>query len=134
MSISTILGTSVLVVPNSCNSSSFKTGGTKVAPWSGVSGGSGGGGSGLMIECSSRPQKKATAHHRKTRPRKTQAWDIKRKPAVYPPMPVLPPDWTLVPSDSADDSQVEADVAVAVASPSPSPPPPISSEAPPTTD
>ena len=29
----------------------------------------------LMIECSSRAQKKSTAHHKKTRPRKTQARD-----------------------------------------------------------
>ncbi|BBG95947.1 plastid-specific 50S ribosomal protein 6 [Prunus dulcis] len=35
----------------------------KTSPWRG----SVGGGTGLMIECSSRPQKKATAHHRKTR-------------------------------------------------------------------
>ncbi|CAB4303110.1 unnamed protein product [Prunus armeniaca] len=45
----------------------------KTSPWRG----SVGGGTGLMIECSSRPQKKATAHHRKTRPRKTQPWDVK---------------------------------------------------------
>ncbi|KAJ0086878.1 hypothetical protein Patl1_08751 [Pistacia atlantica] len=51
---------------------------------------------GLVIENSSRPKKKATAHHMKTRPRKTQAWDIKRKPTVYAPLPPLPPDWTLV--------------------------------------
>nr|KYP52758.1 hypothetical protein KK1_025293 [Cajanus cajan] len=53
-------------------------------------------GGGLTIVCSSRPQKKATAHHRKTRPRKTQPWDINRKPTVYDPLPPLPPDWTLV--------------------------------------
>ncbi|KAF3447425.1 hypothetical protein FNV43_RR12611 [Rhamnella rubrinervis] len=60
-----------------------------------------GGGCGLVIECSSRPQKKATAHHRKTRPRKTQPWDVKRKPTVYAPLPPLPPDWTVVSDDSA---------------------------------
>ncbi|KAF6157945.1 hypothetical protein GIB67_015261 [Kingdonia uniflora] len=48
-----------------------------------------------LIECSSRPQKKATAHHRKTRPKKSQPWDIKRTPTVYAPLPPLPPDWTL---------------------------------------
>ncbi|XP_054796978.1 50S ribosomal protein 6, chloroplastic [Prosopis cineraria] len=53
-------------------------------------------GDGLAIECSSRPNKKATAHHMKTRPKKTQPWDIKRKPTAYPPLPPLPPDWTLV--------------------------------------
>ncbi|CAA2995973.1 50S ribosomal 6, chloroplastic [Olea europaea subsp. europaea] len=51
---------------------------------------------GMMIECSSRPQKKATKHHMKTRPRKSQGWDIRRGPTVYPPLPPLPPDWTLV--------------------------------------
>nr|XP_043607076.1 50S ribosomal protein 6, chloroplastic [Erigeron canadensis] len=51
---------------------------------------------GLMIECSSRPQKKATAHHRKTRPKKTQPWDRNRGPAVYPPLPALPPEWSFV--------------------------------------
>ncbi|GJZ75705.1 50S ribosomal protein 6, chloroplastic [Tanacetum coccineum] len=54
----------------------------------------GSGGGGLMIECSSRPQKKATAHHRKTRPKKTQPWDRNRGPAVYPPLPALPPEWS----------------------------------------
>ncbi|KAG9145991.1 hypothetical protein Leryth_015628 [Lithospermum erythrorhizon] len=54
------------------------------------------GGGGLVVECSSRPQKKATAHHKKTRPRKTQKWDIKRGPTVYAPLPPLPPEWTLL--------------------------------------
>ncbi|KAI3958803.1 hypothetical protein MKX01_023479 [Papaver californicum] len=49
-----------------------------------------------MIECSSRPQKKGTAHHRKTRPKKSQRWDIKRGKTIYPPLPALPDDWTLV--------------------------------------
>uniref|UniRef100_A0A7N0V057 Uncharacterized protein n=1 Tax=Kalanchoe fedtschenkoi TaxID=63787 RepID=A0A7N0V057_KALFE len=35
------------------------------------------------VECSSRPQKKATKHHMITRPKKTQPWDVKRKPTVY---------------------------------------------------
>ncbi|KAJ8762542.1 hypothetical protein K2173_007981 [Erythroxylum novogranatense] len=56
---------------------------------------------GLLIECSSRPQKKATKHHMKTRPKKTQPWDIRRKPTAYPPLPKLPPEWSLV--SSADD-------------------------------
>ncbi|KAK8552078.1 hypothetical protein V6N13_120507 [Hibiscus sabdariffa] len=55
-------------------------------------------GGGLLIECSSRPQKKATKHHMKTRPRKTQPWDVRRKPTAYAPLPPLPPDWTLVSS------------------------------------
>ncbi|XP_022136057.1 50S ribosomal protein 6, chloroplastic [Momordica charantia] len=64
-------------------------------------------GGNLVIECSSRPTKKATAHHMKTRPRKTQPWDIRRQPTVYPPLPPLPPDWTLVSSVSGD-ANVEA--------------------------
>lgn len=58
----------------------------------------------VTIECSSRPQKKATAHHMKTRPRKTQAWDINRKPTVYAPLPPLPPDWSLLPQDELESS------------------------------
>ncbi|KAK6940314.1 Ribosomal protein L6, chloroplast [Dillenia turbinata] len=54
-----------------------------------------------MIECSSRPKKKATSHHMKTRPKKTQPYDVNRKPAVYPPLPPLPPDWTLISPASA---------------------------------
>ncbi|XP_004301446.1 PREDICTED: 50S ribosomal protein 6, chloroplastic [Fragaria vesca subsp. vesca] len=61
-----------------------------------------GGSTGLVIECSSRPQKKATAHHRKTRPRKTAAWDVKRKPTVYAPLPPLPADWVFL--NSSDDA------------------------------
>ncbi|XP_010492753.1 PREDICTED: 50S ribosomal protein 6, chloroplastic-like [Camelina sativa] len=56
--------------------------------------GNGGGGLGMVIECSSRPQKKSTAHHRKSRPKKTQPWDVKRKPTVYAPLPPLPAEWT----------------------------------------
>ncbi|KAF8045582.1 hypothetical protein N665_4680s0002 [Sinapis alba] len=62
---------------------------------------------GMVIECSSRPQKKSTAHHRKTRPKKTQPWDIKRKPTVYAPLPPLPPDWTPL-ALSSDDGGVPA--------------------------
>lgn len=80
-------------------------------------GGGGGGGSSMVVECSSRPQKKATSHHKKTRPKKTQPWDIKRKgPTVYPPLPVLPSDWTLVSSaEGAPPSQeVESDAPATV--------------------
>ncbi|KAG6526071.1 50S ribosomal protein 6, chloroplastic [Zingiber officinale] len=67
-------------------------------------------GSPSVVECSSRPQKKATSHHMKTRPKKTQPWDIKRKgPTAYPPLPVLPPDWTLVSSVEPPPPPVEGD-------------------------
>lgn len=57
----------------------------------------------LITECSSRPRKKATAHHVKSRPKKHQPYDKNRKgPTKYPPLPRPP----LKPS-----------VAVAVASP-----------------
>ncbi|KAK9061430.1 hypothetical protein SSX86_018611 [Deinandra increscens subsp. villosa] len=59
---------------------------------------------GLTIECSSRPQKKATAHHRKTRPKKTQPWDRNRGPAVYPPLPALPPEWSFVTEEEPSSS------------------------------
>ncbi|EPS64597.1 hypothetical protein M569_10187, partial [Genlisea aurea] len=56
-----------------------------------------GGDCGLVIECSSRPEKKATKHHMKTRPRKTNPSDIRRRgPTAYPTLPVLPPEWSLV--------------------------------------
>lgn len=58
---------------------------------------------GLVVECSSRPQKKSTAHHRKTRPKKSQPWDIRRGPTVYPVLPVLPPDWILLAAGQAED-------------------------------
>ncbi|KAH7524848.1 large ribosomal subunit protein cL38 [Ziziphus jujuba] len=67
---------------------------------------------GLVIECSSRPQKKATAHHRKTRPRKTQPWDVKRKPTVYPPLPPLPPEWTLLSHDHSSSASAAVEVSV----------------------
>ncbi|XP_059634385.1 large ribosomal subunit protein cL38 [Cornus florida] len=112
MSVSAILGCRVAVVPNTCSFSSSVagSGAIKLSPIVGANGGGGGGG-GLVIECSSRPKKKATAHHRKTRPKKTQLWDIKRGPTVYPPLPPLPPDWTFLVSDDA----------VAVADPPPQP-------------
>lgn len=93
-------------IPPSTNAPGLSSG--YLRRWGG--GGSGGGGEvmGLVVECSSRPQKKATAHHMKTRPKKSQPWDIRRKgPTVYPPLPPLPPDWTLVvdPSSSSEDTQ-----------------------------
>ena len=88
--ISITSATKITYLPNFMSSlPSFKT---RNLPSSTVSNG------GLLIECSSRPQKKATKHHMKTRPRKTQPWDIRRKPTVYAPLPPLPPDWTLVSS------------------------------------
>ncbi|CAO2149214.1 unnamed protein product [Urochloa humidicola] len=70
----------------------------------------GGGGvrAALAIECSSRPQKKGTKHHMKTRPKKTQPWDIKRRPTQYPPLPKLPPDWTLVAATATVDAEEAA--------------------------
>ncbi|KAK8692439.1 hypothetical protein V6N13_075898 [Hibiscus sabdariffa] len=70
-------------------------------------------GGGFFIECSSRPQKKATKHHMKTRPRKTQPWDVKRKPAVYAPLPPLPPDWTFVSSNGENGGAQIAEVVLA---------------------
>ncbi|PON68322.1 Ribosomal protein [Parasponia andersonii] len=67
-------------------------------------------GGGLVIECSSRPNKKATAHHKKTRPRKTQPWDIKRKPTVYAPLPPLPPEWTFASEDSSSSEVAQTAV------------------------
>ncbi|KAF7101295.1 hypothetical protein CFC21_102670 [Triticum aestivum] len=63
-----------------------------------------GGGCALSVECSSRPQKKGTKHHMKTRPKKTQRWDIKRRPIQYEPLPALPDDWTLVAAGEKEDA------------------------------
>ncbi|KAL8243124.1 hypothetical protein R6Q59_009382 [Mikania micrantha] len=63
---------------------------------------------GLMIECSSKPQKKATAHHRKTRPKKTQPWDKNRGPTVYPPLPELPPEWSFVTGEDPSPTPASA--------------------------
>lgn len=101
MSISAIFGAAV---PNCTSAARF--GARKEYPRLG--------GGAAVIECSSRPQKKATSHHMKTRPRKTQPWDVKRRPTVYAPLPPLPPEWTLVSSD--------ADAAPGAAVPAPTPP------------
>ena len=66
----------------------------------------------LVVECSSRPQKKGTKHHMKTRPMKMQPWDIKCLPTQYPP---LPPDWTLVASGTTAPATPILEVAVAAA-------------------
>uniref|UniRef100_A0A7N1A9W4 50S ribosomal protein 6, chloroplastic n=1 Tax=Kalanchoe fedtschenkoi TaxID=63787 RepID=A0A7N1A9W4_KALFE len=77
--------------------------GAKAAPaWSGAA----------TVECSSRPQKKATKHHMKTRPKKTQPWDIKRKPTVYPAMPALPADWTLVEAAAVKEESIAVEAEV----------------------
>lgn len=98
MSVSAIFGTRLAAVsiPPSITGG---TTGNRAVPRIGY------GGTRLVTECSSRPQKKATAHHKKSRPRKTQPWDIRRGPTVYPPLPPLPPEWTLVTeADATDDS------------------------------
>ena len=67
----------------------------------------------LVVECSSRPQKKGTKHHMKTRATKMQPWDIKRLPTQYPPLPPLPPDWTLVASGTTAPATPVLEVGVA---------------------
>ncbi|KAM0826319.1 hypothetical protein ACQ4PT_068966 [Festuca glaucescens] len=74
-----------------------------------------GGGCALSVECSSRPQKKGTKHHMKTRPKKTQQWDIKRRPTQYPPLPALPEDWTLVAAGETEDEETAPAAATATA-------------------
>ncbi|KAK4434279.1 50S ribosomal protein 6, chloroplastic [Sesamum alatum] len=101
MSVSAIFGARLVLPPPSSAA-------TKALPPQRLSVGGGNGGCGLLIECSSRPQKKATKHHMKTRPRKTRPSDIRRGPTVYPPLPPLPPEWTLV----SDDSSAAAEAAV----------------------
>ncbi|GMH03222.1 hypothetical protein Nepgr_005061 [Nepenthes gracilis] len=112
MSVSAIFGLRIKALPSPIASGIGVGGATKAMP--GIGGGCGCGM--VMIECSSRPKKKATSHHKKTRPRKTQAWDIRRRPTVYPPLPALPPDWTLVAPAS------DAGEAASPASPPPSSP------------
>uniref|UniRef100_A0A1D1XF73 50S ribosomal protein 6, chloroplastic n=1 Tax=Anthurium amnicola TaxID=1678845 RepID=A0A1D1XF73_9ARAE len=78
--------------------------GRELSPGGGVAG------TGMMpsvVQCSSRPKKKATSHHMKTRPKKTQPWDVRRKgPTAYPPLPPLPPDWTLASSQQEEQQGV----------------------------
>ncbi|KAF5739824.1 hypothetical protein HS088_TW12G01035 [Tripterygium wilfordii] len=106
MSISSSIFTSLIFLPPKPSLSSFSGIIAKTIQTT-----RGGNGFGLLIEGSWRPQKKATAHHMKTRPRKSQPWDIRRKPAVYPPLPSLPSEWTLVSSGGGDDGGAGSDVA-----------------------
>ncbi|CAL9116589.1 unnamed protein product [Musa acuminata var. zebrina] len=101
--MASITGMLAYAVPMSCTSSS------SCRPRASSPASPGGGGGWMGVVCSSRPQKKATAHHMKTRPKKTQPWDVRRKgPTAYPPLPVLPPDWTLVPEqEQAAAKEVE---------------------------
>ncbi|KAF5203704.1 50S ribosomal protein 6 protein [Thalictrum thalictroides] len=102
MSISALFGTRVMLIPKpSLNSSS-----SCIAPLPKCGGAA-------VIECSSRPQKKATAHHRKTRPKKTQPWDVKRRPTVYEPLPPLPSEWSLLTNESTSQ-ELEAQPLVEV--------------------
>ncbi|CAN8300399.1 unnamed protein product [Cochlearia groenlandica] len=100
MSVSAIFGTGIVTV--AASSPSLRQ---LQAP---KLGNGGGGGLGMVIECSSRPQKKSTAHHRKTRPKKTQPWDVKRKPTVYAPLPPLPQEWSPLSLSSDDGGVVSA--------------------------
>ncbi|KAL5705922.1 hypothetical protein ACHQM5_024152 [Ranunculus cassubicifolius] len=98
MSISAFIGTQLIPKPLSSSSSSYCPSLSTAAPKGGAA----------VIECSSRPQKKATAHHRKTRPKKTQPWDIKRKPCVYDPLPPLPSEWSFAEATEASEGQSPA--------------------------
>ncbi|CAM6086525.1 unnamed protein product [Calypogeia fissa] len=54
------------------------------------------------IECAKHPQKKATAHHNKTRPKKHNPYDKNRHgPTLYPAVAKAPPIWGL---DTGDDA------------------------------
>ena len=57
----------------------------------------------IPIESSSRPQKKCTAHHNKTRPKKHNPSDKNRKPPVYPKPPKAPPAFTWGWGDEAEE-------------------------------
>ncbi|CAK9192870.1 unnamed protein product [Sphagnum jensenii] len=62
----------------------------------------------LRIECSSHPQKKATAHHNKSRPKKHQPYDKNRKgPTKYKRLPKPPPVWGF---DTSDIEQAVTEV------------------------
>ncbi|CAN4122464.1 unnamed protein product [Withania somnifera] len=101
MSASAIFGLQMAVLPRA-STTGFSSGATTRLEVSPRSVG------GLVIECSSRPQKKATAHHKKTRPRKTQAWDIRRGPTVYAPLPPLPPEWSFASDESGQPATAGA--------------------------
>ncbi|EXC01136.1 50S ribosomal protein 6 [Morus notabilis] len=111
MSTAAFFGAQIVAVRIPSAPASF-AGARKSAPWNG-----GGGGGPAVIECSSRPTKKATAHHMKTRPKKTQAWDIRRKPTVYAPLPPLPPDWVLAGSDDSSSDSIPSSSSSPVESP-----------------
>ncbi|EEF52205.1 50S ribosomal protein 6, chloroplastic [Ricinus communis] len=125
MSISSIFGSPVVLL----SKASLKQLNVEVKSAPKTATGNGWYSGGLVIECSSRPKKKATAHHMKTRPKKSQPWDIRRKPTVYPPLPPLPPDWTLVSSasDNGDGDGDGAAVTQAALSSAPALQPPITS-------
>jgi 50S ribosomal protein 6 len=56
------------------------------------------------IECAKHPQKKATAHHVKTRPKKHQPYDKNRQgPTLYPAVAKPPPIWGLDNGDAIPD-------------------------------
>ncbi|CAF2120116.1 unnamed protein product [Brassica napus] len=81
MSVSAIFGTGIATVGCSPALRQFQV--PKLGNGGGV-----GGGLGMVIE-----------------PKKTQPWDIKRKPTVYAPLPPLPPDWSPL-ALSSDDAGV----------------------------
>ncbi|XP_030552264.1 protein IN CHLOROPLAST ATPASE BIOGENESIS, chloroplastic [Rhodamnia argentea] len=100
MSIFAVYGTRVPVAPSPLAGSASSKEAPRIAGGESISGG----GMGSTVECSSRRNKKATARHIETRPRKSQAWDIRRKPTVYAFLPPLPPDWTRASSGGGDDA------------------------------
>ncbi|CAJ2643172.1 50S ribosomal protein chloroplastic-like [Trifolium pratense] len=87
-SVSSIFGCGVAIAPNSFRNKTIRIERRNAC-------------GGLLIECSKRPQKKSTAHHMKTRPRKSSPSDRNRKPTEYAPLPPLPPDFTVVISADA---------------------------------
>ena len=70
----------------------------------------------LRIECSSHAQKKSTAHHNKSRPKKHNPYDKNRRgPTVYERLPKPPPIWGFDTSDldQAEGSATEASATAA---------------------
>eukprot|EP00245_Coleochaete_scutata_P006929 TRINITY_DN21767_c0_g1_i1.p1 TRINITY_DN21767_c0_g1~~TRINITY_DN21767_c0_g1_i1.p1 ORF type:complete len:118 (+),score=15.26 TRINITY_DN21767_c0_g1_i1:47-355(+) len=49
----------------------------------------------LLVEAAKHPNKKCTAHHNKTRPKKHRPSDIKKGAKDYGPWPEPPPVWGL---------------------------------------